>query len=112
MPRPRPPQPLIARSIKLTAKQWARLDALGGAKGLRDYLAKHQKSKDQRNAAIKAELDAGVPAKVLAAKYRLCFKTIYNIKSCLKQTSIAGTKPTLPTSAPTQIGKYQSKWIA
>lgn len=111
MPRPKPSEPLIVRSIKLTAKQWARLDALGGPAGLRAYLSEPHAVKVKRNAIIRAELLAGVPVKVLAAKYHISAQSIYNLSPCPKLTSPPGIKLTSPTSAPTQSAKLQSKWI-
>ena len=112
MPRPKPSEPLIVRSIKLTAKQWARLDALGGPAGLRAYLSEPHAVKVKRNAIIRAELLAGVPVKVLAAKYHIAAQTIYNLSPCLKQTSQPGIKPLSPNLPPTPNASYQSKWIA
>ena len=38
MPRPKPPEPLTPRHIRMTDKQWATLQAWGGADKLRRYL--------------------------------------------------------------------------
>lgn len=40
MPRPKPPEPLAPRYIRMTDKQWVVLNQLGGAEWLRGLLEK------------------------------------------------------------------------
>ena len=40
MPRPKPPEPLVPRYIRMTDKQWVILNQLGGAEWLRVLLEK------------------------------------------------------------------------
>jgi len=40
MPRPKPPEPLKARYVRLSDTQWTILNQLGGAEWLRETLAK------------------------------------------------------------------------
>ena len=40
MPRPKPPEPLIGRQIRMSDRHWAILNQLGGAQWLRELLDK------------------------------------------------------------------------
>ena len=40
MPRPKPPEPLIGRQIRISDRHWAILNQLGGAQWLRELLDK------------------------------------------------------------------------
>ena len=66
MPRPRPPEKLRAYSVRLTQRQWAKVQELGGALFLRKLIAEHKPVRGRsfehikwikaRNAAICAHL--------------------------------------------------------
>jgi hypothetical protein len=38
MPRPKPPQPLKARYVRMSEAEWAKFKEIGGAQWLRDYV--------------------------------------------------------------------------
>ena len=40
MPRPKPPEPLIGRQIRLSDRQWIIFNQLGGAEWLRQMIVK------------------------------------------------------------------------
>ena len=40
MPRPKPPEPLIGRQIRMSDKQWIIFNQLGGAEWLRQMIVK------------------------------------------------------------------------
>ena len=40
MPRPKPPEPLIGRQVRMSDRQWMILNQLGGAEWLRNLLDK------------------------------------------------------------------------
>ena len=40
MPRPKPPEPLLGRQVRMSDRQWIILNQLGGAEWLRDLLDK------------------------------------------------------------------------
>ena len=40
MPRPKPPEPLLGRQVRMSDRQWMILNQLGGAKWLRKLLDK------------------------------------------------------------------------
>jgi len=40
MPRPKPPEPLIGRQIRMSDRQWIIFNQLGGAEWLRQMIAK------------------------------------------------------------------------
>jgi len=40
MPRPKPPEPLTFRNIRMSDRQWIILNQLGGAEWLRGFLEK------------------------------------------------------------------------
>jgi hypothetical protein len=42
MPRPRPPEKLRTYSVRLTQRQWAKVQELGGAPFLRELIANHK----------------------------------------------------------------------
>lgn len=42
MPRPRPPERLRTYAVRLTQRQWAKVQELGGAEFLRELIAKHK----------------------------------------------------------------------
>lgn len=43
MPRPKPPEPLNFRNIRMSDRHWMIMQELGGAEWLRNYLDKHAK---------------------------------------------------------------------
>ena len=40
MPRPKPPEPLIGRQVRMSDRQWIIFNQLGGAEWLRGFLEK------------------------------------------------------------------------
>ena len=53
MPRPRPPEKLRTYAVRLTQRQWAKVQELGGAAFLRKLIATH-------NPALAARMDRTV----------------------------------------------------
>ena len=43
MPRPKPPEPLTFRNIRMSDRHWMIMQGLGGAEWLRNYLDKNAK---------------------------------------------------------------------
>ena len=82
MPRPKPPEPLIPWSVRLTEKNIAALRRLGGATWLRGVIEKHDGGKaaialrKERDRRIRVERSAGGTMKQLAKKFGLSMRTV------------------------------------
>lgn len=75
MPRVRPPEPLIVRSIRMSEKAWAELDRLGGAQWIRNQL----KIRAALAHNVKTALVAKKPHREIAKEWGISTKTIQNI---------------------------------
>ena len=84
MPRPKPPAPLIVRSVRMTEAQWLAFNELGGSDWLRSRIDKLHMAgiaKRQRNNRIRAEKRMGATESELAQRFGLDRTTIWRITS-------------------------------
>ena len=82
MPRPKPPEPLKPRQIRLSDSDWQKLREAGGPAAMRLWLNRTTESaarRKSRDEAIRLGLGCGLSVAVLASKYELSKKTIYEI---------------------------------
>jgi hypothetical protein len=81
MPRPKPPEPLIPWSVRLTEKNIAALRRLGGSTWLRDMISRHDKGKaaialrKERDRRMRIDRVAGMTTEQLVKKYGVSLRT-------------------------------------
>lgn len=84
MPRPKPPEDLKPRQVRLSERQWQRLLALGGADWLRRTLSNKgqhlvTRQKVLRNRNVRIDRAAGMEIKAIAEKYSISWRTVLRI---------------------------------
>lgn len=82
MPRPKPPEVLIPRSVRMSHSQWAAFDALGGSAWLRSRIGKLNMTgiaKRERNRRIQAALRMGEPVKDIAKRFKVERTTVWRV---------------------------------
>lgn len=82
MPRPKPQEPLITRSVRLSDTQWAAFEALGGSNWLRSRIDKARMTgvaKRQRNNRIRQSHAAGCSLTEIAQAEGLDRTTVWRI---------------------------------
>lgn len=84
MPRPKPPAPLIVRSVRMSETQWIAFDHLGGSEWLRSRLDKLSLAgiaKRQRNIRIRRAAAMGLSDAQIAEQFKLDRTTVWRITS-------------------------------
>ena len=82
MPRPKPPEPLIPWSVRLTEKNIAALRRLGGSTWLRAMIGRHDKGKaaiklrQERDRRMRIDRAAGTTTEQLMKKYGVSLRTV------------------------------------
>ena len=82
MPRPKPPEPLIPWSVRLTEKNIAALRRLGGSAWLRDMIGRHDKGKtaikrrQERDRRMWIDRAAGWTPQQLTLRYGVSLRTV------------------------------------
>ena len=61
MPRPKPPEPLIGRQVRMSDRQWMILNQLGGAEWLRNLLDKKAPMPKKYYEVFKTTQEAATP---------------------------------------------------
>jgi len=84
MPRPKPAQELKPRHIRLSDRQWARLQELGGSEWLRQTLSYRAlravtAEKAERNRRMRIDRAAGVSFAELAKRYGISERTVFRV---------------------------------
>lgn len=84
MPRPKPPEPLIGRSVRMSATNWAKFDKLGGAEWLRHITTRSYNNhvtadKIVRNRNVRIDRAAGMLINDIAAKHGISWRTVIRI---------------------------------
>jgi hypothetical protein len=84
MPRAKPPEPLVSRSVRLSATNWRKFDKLGGAEWLRHITTRSYNNmvtpdKILRNRNVRIDRVAGMPLKDIAVKHRISERTVIRI---------------------------------
>jgi DNA-binding NarL/FixJ family response regulator len=75
MPRPKPPAPLVVRSVRMTEAYWQLFDRLGGAEWLRGQMRTHE----MRRRNVLKLLAAKTPHREIAQQLGISTKTIQNV---------------------------------
>jgi hypothetical protein len=87
MPRPKPPQELKVRAIRLTDTQMAALKLLGGAPWLRAKImacVKVGALQRERNRRVRVDRASGMSLKAVAKKHKLAERTVITITGTTK----------------------------
>jgi hypothetical protein len=82
MPRPKPQEKLIVKSVRLTEAQWVAFNQLGGSDWLRSRITKLNITgiaKRQRNTAIKRAVSAGESLEEIAKRFGVHKTTAWRI---------------------------------
>lgn len=84
MPRPKPLEPLIARSVRQSATNWKKFDKLGGAEWLRHVTTRSYNNmvtadKILRNRNVRIDRAAGMQINAIAAKHGISWRTVIRI---------------------------------
>lgn len=82
MPRPKPPEPLKPRQVRLSDTQWIAFKALGGGDWLRSRITKLNMvgiAKRQRNRAIRKAHALGVPMADIGKKFNVDRSTVWRV---------------------------------
>lgn len=77
MPRPKPPAPIIPRTVRLSDKDWEVFNRLGGAAWLRGALRTAEATAHN----VQRRLGEGVAHRAIAKELRISTKTIQVIKT-------------------------------
>lgn len=75
MPRPKPPVPLVPRSVRMTEAYWDLFDRLGGAAWLRGQMRTYE----VRQQNIRRLLEAKTPHREIARELGVSTKTIQSV---------------------------------
>jgi len=83
MPRPKPPQELKVRSVRLTDTQWAKFDRMGGAAWMRRTLDRHYQltraDRAERDRRVRIDRTAGLTMQAIADRHHITRKTVSRI---------------------------------
>lgn len=84
MARPKPPEPLINRNVRMTERQWAKWVKLGGVEWMRNMVQKSHigfvdADRKLRNRRVRIDRIAGMLIKDIAVKHRISQQTVMRI---------------------------------
>jgi hypothetical protein len=84
MPRPKPPEEIKPRCVKLSDKQWLKFKTIGGSEWLRTTLDGRvtrpvTAEKTERNRRVRIDRTAGMLIKDIAAKHAVSWRTVLRI---------------------------------